>query len=120
MAGVIGLVPITPGGIGIVEASLAGFLVLAGLDGAQAVLATLAYRLASYWLPHAGRARSPTPPSAPLPRPRTPPPVGHAAGTAAGLTRRPGRAPDAAVPYQREVDLAVGPRGCRAGRTPPR
>jgi len=53
VAGVIGLVPITPGGIGIVEASLAGLLALAGLDGAQAVLATLAYRLASYWLPMA-------------------------------------------------------------------
>jgi uncharacterized protein (TIRG00374 family) len=51
VAGVIGLVPITPGGIGIVEASLSGFLVLAGLSGAEAVLATLAYRLASYWLP---------------------------------------------------------------------
>ena len=51
LAGVIGLLPITPGGIGVVEASLAGFLALAGLDGAQAVLATLAYRLASYWLP---------------------------------------------------------------------
>ena len=51
VAGVIGLLPITPGGIGVVEASLAGFLALAGLDGAQAVLATLAYRLASYWLP---------------------------------------------------------------------
>ncbi|MBV8462118.1 MAG: UPF0104 family protein [Acidimicrobiales bacterium] len=51
VAGVIGLVPITPGGLGIVEASLVGLLALAGLDGAQAVLATLAYRLASYWLP---------------------------------------------------------------------
>ena len=51
VAGVIGLIPITPGGIGIVEASLAGFLALAGLDGAEAVLATLAYRLVSYWLP---------------------------------------------------------------------
>ena len=51
VAGVIGLIPITPGGIGIVEASLSGFLVLAGLDGAEAVLATLAYRLASYWIP---------------------------------------------------------------------
>jgi uncharacterized protein (TIRG00374 family) len=48
---VIGLIPITPGGLGIVEASLSGFLVLAGLTGAEAVLATLAYRLASYWLP---------------------------------------------------------------------
>jgi uncharacterized protein (TIRG00374 family) len=51
VAGIIGLVPITPGGLGIVEASLSGFLVLAGLTGVQAVLATLAYRLASYWLP---------------------------------------------------------------------
>ena len=51
VAGVIGLVPITPGGLGIVEASLSGLLVLAGLTGAEAVLATLAYRLASYWLP---------------------------------------------------------------------
>ncbi len=51
VAGVIGLIPITPGGLGIVEASLSGLLVLAGLSGVEAVLATLAYRLASYWLP---------------------------------------------------------------------
>ena len=51
VAGVIGLVPITPGGLGIVEASLSGLLVLAGLSGGEAVLATLAYRVASYWLP---------------------------------------------------------------------
>jgi uncharacterized protein (TIRG00374 family) len=51
VAGIIGLVPITPGGLGIVEASLSGLLVLAGLSGVEAVLATLAYRLASYWLP---------------------------------------------------------------------
>ncbi len=51
VAGVIGLVPITPGGLGIVEASLSGLLVLSGLTGVEAVLATLAYRLASYWLP---------------------------------------------------------------------
>ncbi|MGD0314187.1 MAG: lysylphosphatidylglycerol synthase transmembrane domain-containing protein [Acidimicrobiales bacterium] len=51
VAGIIGLVPITPGGLGIVEASLSGLLVLAGLSGVEAVLATLAYRLASYWIP---------------------------------------------------------------------
>lgn len=51
VAGVIGMVPITPGGLGIVEASLTGFLVLAGLSTGDAVLATLAYRLASYWIP---------------------------------------------------------------------
>ncbi len=51
VTGVIGLIPITPGGLGIVEASLTGFLVLAGVDSGAAVLATLTYRLASYWLP---------------------------------------------------------------------
>ncbi len=51
VAGVIGLLPITPGGLGIVEASLTGLLLASGLSPAQAVLATLAYRLASYWLP---------------------------------------------------------------------
>jgi uncharacterized protein (TIRG00374 family) len=50
-AGVIALIPATPGGLGIVEASLSGLLVLAGVDGRSAVLATLAYRLAEYWLP---------------------------------------------------------------------
>lgn len=50
-AQIIALVPITPGGLGIVEASLSGFLVLAGVGGNSAVVATLAYRLASYWLP---------------------------------------------------------------------
>jgi uncharacterized protein (TIRG00374 family) len=51
VTGIIGMIPITPGGLGIVEASLSGFLVLAGVDSGAAVLATLAYRLASYWLP---------------------------------------------------------------------
>ncbi|HEX2423006.1 MAG TPA: lysylphosphatidylglycerol synthase transmembrane domain-containing protein [Actinomycetota bacterium] len=48
---VLGLIPITPGGLGFVEAGLAATLVLAGVPAAQATLATLAYRLASYWLP---------------------------------------------------------------------
>ncbi len=51
VAGVIGMIPITPGGLGIVEASLTGMLVLAGLSSGQALLATLTYRLVSYWLP---------------------------------------------------------------------
>ncbi|HEY2285724.1 MAG TPA: lysylphosphatidylglycerol synthase transmembrane domain-containing protein [Streptosporangiaceae bacterium] len=50
-AGIIALVPITPGGLGIVEASLSSLLILAGVHGGDAVLATLAYRIASYWLP---------------------------------------------------------------------
>lgn len=50
-AGVIALFPITPGGLGIVEGSLSALLVLAGVPGRSAVVATLAYRLAEYWLP---------------------------------------------------------------------
>jgi uncharacterized protein (TIRG00374 family) len=49
--GLIALFPLTPGGLGIVEASLSGLLVLAGVHPGYAVLATLAYRIASYWLP---------------------------------------------------------------------
>jgi len=50
-AGVIGLIPITPGDLGVFEASLSGLLVLAGVNASSAVVATLAYRLAQYWLP---------------------------------------------------------------------
>lgn len=51
VSGIIALIPITPGGLGIVEASLTGLLVLAGVNTSDALLATLTYRLASYWLP---------------------------------------------------------------------
>ena len=50
-AGIVALLPLTPGGLGIVEASLSGLLVLADVRAGYAVLATLAYRVASYWLP---------------------------------------------------------------------
>ena len=50
-AGIIGLIPVTPGGLGLVEAGLTGLLVLAQVDSSQAVLATLTYRIASYWVP---------------------------------------------------------------------
>jgi len=50
-AGIIALFPLTPGGLGIVEASLSGLLILAGVHPGDAFLATLAYRVASYWLP---------------------------------------------------------------------
>lgn len=48
---VLSMIPITPGGIGFVEAGLTATLALAGVPGALAVVATLAYRLASYWIP---------------------------------------------------------------------
>lgn len=50
-ASVLAMIPITPGGLGFVEAGLAVTLVWAGLPGGNATLATLAYRLVSYWLP---------------------------------------------------------------------
>ena len=51
VAGVIQLLPITPGGLGLVEAGLTGLLVLSGVDSSDALLSTLTYRLASYWVP---------------------------------------------------------------------
>jgi uncharacterized protein (TIRG00374 family) len=48
---VIALLPLTPGGLGIVEGSLSGLLVLARVHLSDALVATLAYRVASYWLP---------------------------------------------------------------------
>jgi len=50
-AAVLGMIPLTPGGLGFVEAGLTATLTLAGVNAADAVLATLAYRLVSYWLP---------------------------------------------------------------------
>jgi uncharacterized protein (TIRG00374 family) len=51
VAGLLALIPITPGGLGIVEAGLSALLILAGVPGVDAVIATLAYRIISYWLP---------------------------------------------------------------------
>jgi uncharacterized protein (TIRG00374 family) len=50
-ASLLGRIPLTPGGLGFVEAGLTGMLILAGLDAGDAATATLAYRLVSYWLP---------------------------------------------------------------------
>jgi len=71
-AQVLAQIPVTPGGLGFVEAGLTAMLVLAGVGAADAALATLAYRLASYWLPlpagaaawgiHAWRYREPPAP----------------------------------------------------------
>lgn len=48
---VLTMIPITPGGLGFVEAGLTAMLVLAGVDTSDAILATLVYRLVSFWLP---------------------------------------------------------------------
>jgi uncharacterized protein (TIRG00374 family) len=50
-AQLLGNLPLTPGGVGFVEAGLTGTLALAGVGPGAAVVATLAYRLVSFWLP---------------------------------------------------------------------
>jgi uncharacterized membrane protein YbhN (UPF0104 family) len=50
-AAVLSMIPITPGGLGFVEAGLTATLLAAGVPGPDALLATLAYRVVSYWLP---------------------------------------------------------------------
>jgi uncharacterized protein (TIRG00374 family) len=49
-AQVLAQIPLTPGGLGFVEAGLTAMLALAGVSAGDAVLATFAYRLFSYWL----------------------------------------------------------------------
>lgn len=48
---VLTMIPITPGGLGFVEAGLAAALTVAGVVASRALLATLAYRLVAFWLP---------------------------------------------------------------------
>lgn len=50
-AAVLGMIPLTPGGLGFVEAGLVGMLTIAGIPAGDALLATLAYRLFQFWLP---------------------------------------------------------------------
>jgi uncharacterized membrane protein YbhN (UPF0104 family) len=50
-AALLAMIPVTPGGLGFVEAGLTGLLTLAGVGGQQAIVATLAYRLVSFWAP---------------------------------------------------------------------
>jgi uncharacterized protein (TIRG00374 family) len=47
----LALLPFTPGGLGFVEAGLVGTLTLAGVPSADALAATLLYRIVAYWLP---------------------------------------------------------------------
>jgi uncharacterized protein (TIRG00374 family) len=49
-AQVLAQIPLTPGGLGFVEAGLSATLTLAGVAAGTAVVATFAYRLFAYWL----------------------------------------------------------------------
>ena len=50
-ASALGLLPFTPGGLGFVEAGLAATLAIAGISTGDALVATLVYRLLTFWLP---------------------------------------------------------------------
>jgi uncharacterized protein (TIRG00374 family) len=51
VSNIAGLIPLTPGGLGFVEASLTGVLTLAGGHPHRILLAVALYRLAATWLP---------------------------------------------------------------------
>ncbi len=51
LANVLAAIPLTPGGLGVVEAVLTSSLVGFGLDRGTAAIAVVAYRLAAFWLP---------------------------------------------------------------------
>ncbi len=48
---VLTMIPVTPGGFGFVETGMTYLLVLSGITKGDALLATLAYRIVSLWLP---------------------------------------------------------------------
>jgi uncharacterized membrane protein YbhN (UPF0104 family) len=50
-AAVLTMIPLTPGGLGFVEGGLTWLLVVSGISFQNALLATLAYRIVSLWLP---------------------------------------------------------------------
>jgi uncharacterized protein (TIRG00374 family) len=71
VAQALAIVPITPGGLGFVESGLTALLVVIGVPVDVSVIATLLYRLVSFWVPipigvlawagwrvHLGRSRS--------------------------------------------------------------
>ncbi len=56
VAATVAAIAPTPGGLGAMEAALVSALTRLGVEGGQAVAATLAFRLASFWLPLAAGA----------------------------------------------------------------
>ena len=85
VANIASALPITPGGLGVVEVTLVAVTVGFGAPRPTAVLAVVGYRIVNYWLPllpgavaylrlrlspaRAGRAKPPVPPAAKPPAP---------------------------------------------------
>ena len=51
LANVLAAIPITPGGLGVIEAALTASLVGFGLDRGTASISVVTYRVAAFWLP---------------------------------------------------------------------
>jgi hypothetical protein len=51
LANVLAVIPLTPGGLGVVEATLTSILVGFGTARGVATLGVVAYRLINFWLP---------------------------------------------------------------------
>lgn len=51
VANLINAVPVTPGGVGLVETGIAGTLIAFGADPASASVAAIGYRLVAHWIP---------------------------------------------------------------------
>ena len=51
VANILAVIPLTPGGLGVVEATLISLLVGFSLDRSTAAIAVVTYRLAQFWLP---------------------------------------------------------------------
>lgn len=50
-AGLLAMVPFTPGGVGFVEVGLYSTLIISGIPARDAGVATIAYRMVSWWFP---------------------------------------------------------------------
>jgi len=51
LANIFAVIPLTPGGLGVIEGVLISTLSGFGVPNSQAILAVLAYRLVNFWLP---------------------------------------------------------------------
>jgi uncharacterized protein (TIRG00374 family) len=51
LANVLAAIPVTPGGLGVVEAVLTSMLVAFGAPRGEAILGVISYRLVNFWLP---------------------------------------------------------------------
>ena len=100
LANILAVIPITPGGLGVVEGVLIPTLVGFGTPKATAILGVLSYRLVNFWLPiplgGVAYLLAPLRPARPSSCGRRPPPTGQRrpSGTSGGLGAAPAPTPE--------------------------